>query len=146
MSFVHLHTHTHFSLFESTIKTEELALKAAELQMPACAITDHNNLFGTIRFYNSFKNQGIKPVIGQGFCLKGKPNFIDSRFNLLCINKQGYQNLIKLSSLSYLEGKKNQTPFLKWEWLEKYQEGLFLITGEHKSDISQYLTPKKHSN
>ena len=139
MSFVHLHTHTHFSLFESTIKTEELALKAAELQMPACAITDHNNLFGTIRFYNSFKNQGIKPVIGQGFCLKGKPNFIDSRFNLLCINKQGYQNLIKLSSLSYLEGKKNQTPFLKWEWLEKYQEGLFLITGEHKSDIAQYL-------
>ena len=58
--------HTHFSLC-TIIKTEELALKAAELQMPACAITDHNNLFGTIRFYNSFKNQGIKPVIGQGF-------------------------------------------------------------------------------
>ena len=68
MSFVHLHTHTHFSLFESTIKTEELALKAAELQMPACAITDHNNLFGK-RFYNSFKNQGIKPVIATRILL-----------------------------------------------------------------------------
>ena len=59
--------------------------------------------------------------------------------NLLCIDKQGYQNLIKLSSLSYLEGKENQTPFLKWEWLEKYQEGLFLITGEYQSDIANYL-------
>ena len=118
MSFVHLHTHTHFSLFEGTIKIEELALKVAELQMPACAITDHNNLFGAIKFYHTFVDKGIKPIIGQGFCLKGKTPHTNSRLNLLCIDKQGYQNLIKLSSLSYLEGKENQTPFLKWEWLE----------------------------
>ncbi len=139
MSFVHLHTHTHFSLFEGTIKIEELVLKTAELQMPACAITDHNNLFGAIRFYRSFKNQGIKPIIGQGFYLKSRLDSVGSRLNLLCIDKQGYKNLIKLSSLSYLEGKKNQTPFLRWEWLEMYRQGLFLITGEYESDIAHYL-------
>ena len=139
MSFVHLHTHTHFSLFESTIKIEELALKVVELQMPACAITDHNNLFGAIKFYHNLKNKGIKPIIGQGFCLKGNLPHTNSRLNLLCIDKQGYQNLIKLSSLSYLEKKENPSPFLRWEWLEKYQEGLFLITGEYQSDIADYL-------
>lgn len=141
MSFAPLHLHTQYSLFESTIRIENkdqpvLAKHLKELQFSACAITDHNNLHGIVSFYNSLKKEGIKPIIGQGFLLQTEQRSI-TKLNLLCMNKEGYQNLIKLSSLSYLEGRKNQQPTIHKEWLAKYHEGLFLLSGELESDIAQ---------
>lgn len=134
MSFVHLHLHTQFSFLEGAIKIEELVAKASEFQMRACAITDHGNLCGAIKFYQTLKKQAIKAIIGQGFLLKDKDA---ACCNLICLNKLGYQNLIKLSTLSYTEGKKLQTPYLKTEWLEKYNEGLFLLLGEPDSNLAK---------
>ena len=138
MSFVPLHLHTQYSLFESTIRISKLAKRLKELQFSACAITDHNNLHGVISFYNNLKKEGIKPIIGQGFLLQNNQN-IATKLNLLCMNKGGYKNLIKLSSLSYIDGKKDGMPMIHKEWLADYNEGLYLISGELESDIAQTL-------
>lgn len=63
-SFVHLHLHTAYSLLDGMIRTKELASRAAELGMPAVAMTDHGNLYGTIDFYQCCKKAGIKPILG----------------------------------------------------------------------------------
>ena len=62
--FVHLHLHTDYSLLDGAIKIGPLAKRAAELQMPAVAITDHGNLYGSLSFYNKMKEVGVKPIIG----------------------------------------------------------------------------------
>src|ERR1043166_5195354 len=63
-SFVHLHLHTEYSLLDGSIRMKELMKKAAELKMPAVAITDHGNLFGAIEFYQEAQRAGVKPIIG----------------------------------------------------------------------------------
>src|ERR1041385_4184144 len=64
MSFVHLHLHTEYSLLDGASRPEELAKRVAALGMPACAITDHGNMFGAVEFYNAMKKSGVKPIIG----------------------------------------------------------------------------------
>src|SRR5207247_4517077 len=63
-SFVHLHLHTEYSLLDGSIRMKELMKKAAELKMPAVAMTDHGNLFGAIEFYQEAQRAGVKPIIG----------------------------------------------------------------------------------
>ena len=64
MSFVHLHLHTEYSLLDGATKPEDLAKRVAKQGMPACAITDHGNMFGAVEFYNAMKKEGVKPIIG----------------------------------------------------------------------------------
>src|SRR2546430_9059321 len=64
MSFVHLHLHTEYSLLDGASRPEELAKRVAQLGMPACAITDHGNMFGAIEFSDAMKKSGVKPIIG----------------------------------------------------------------------------------
>src|SRR2546423_4993779 len=64
MSFVHLHLHTEYSLLDGATRPEELAKRVAALGMPACAITDHGNMFGAVEFYDAMKSAGVKPIIG----------------------------------------------------------------------------------
>ena len=138
MNFVPLHLHTHYSLFEGMIQIQPLAKKIKEFGFTACAITDHQNLHGAISFYNELKKENIKSIIGQGFFLQN-PNNTLTRFNLLCQNRKGYQNIIKLSTKSYLKGKIGHLPTLRKEWLSEYAEGLFFISGELESDIATAL-------
>ena len=114
MDFVHLHTHSEYSVLDGAITVKKLVQKAVELGMPGVAITDHGNLFGAIELYQEAEKAGIKPVIGQEFYVapdsrhkkesqnKGK----DSSHHLLLIakNETGYKNLTKLSSIGYTEG------------------------------------------
>ena len=64
MSFAHLHLHTEYSLLDGASRPEELAKRVAKLGMPACAITDHGNMFGAVEFYNAMKKEKVKPIIG----------------------------------------------------------------------------------
>src|SRR5687768_16747339 len=64
MSFVHLHLHTQYSLLDGANRPDALAKKVSALGMPACAITDHGNMFGAVEFYNAMKKVGVKPIIG----------------------------------------------------------------------------------
>jgi DNA polymerase-3 subunit alpha len=130
-NFVHLHTHSHYSLLDGLAKPRDLANYAAELKMPALAITDHGNLHGAVEFFKECKNAKIKPIIGCEFfvavrSLRDKEAGIDNkRFHLILLakNKTGWKNLTKMVSTSFLHGIYYK-PRIDFELLKKHADGL----------------------
>src|SRR3989338_7592332 len=112
MKFVHLHTHSHYSLLDGLPKIDELVSRAKELGMDALALTDHGNLYGAIEFYKKAKAAGIKPILGveaylaPGNCRDKNSQLSDKYYHLilLCKNNTGWKNLIKLVTAAHLEG------------------------------------------
>ncbi len=149
MKFTHLHTHSHYSLLQALPKIGELVNIAKEMGMESLALTDNGNMYGTIEFYKECKKASIKAIIGIDAYLASRTRFdkesgIDkSRFRLilLCKNEIGYKNLMKLVSLSYLEGFYYK-PRIDFEILEKYSEGLICISSSFSGDISTHLRNK----
>ncbi|MCX7863253.1 MAG: DNA polymerase III subunit alpha [Bacteroidales bacterium] len=168
MKFVHLHVHSQYSILDGASNIKQLIKKAAELNMPAIAITDHGNLFGIKEFLNETKKhnesekqkaekysqQGteyipklIKPIVGCEMYVARRSRF-DKEKNtddksgnhliVLAKNKTGYYNLIKLVSLSYIEGFYSK-PRIDKELLYKYKEGLIISTACLAGEIPQYL-------
>lgn len=134
--FVHLHTHTEYSLLDGLSKIKELTKKAKELGMDALAITDHGAMYGAIEFYKACREAEIKPIIGVEAYIaprshKSKEGKLDSEpFHtiLLAKNHQGYLNLMKLVSISHLEGFYYK-PRMDKELLRQYHEGLICLSG-----------------
>jgi DNA polymerase-3 subunit alpha len=135
--FVHLHSHTDFSLLDGAIKIKPLAKRAQEIGARAVAITDHGNMFGALSFYNTMKGSGIKPIIGIEAYLS-KSRMTDrgesttgergrNHIILLAKNLQGYHNLIKLTSFSYTEGFYYK-PCIDKEFLAQHAEGLVCLS------------------
>ena len=137
--FAHLRTHSHYSLLEALPKIPDLVKKAKAAGMEALALTDSGNLYGAIEFYKECKENGIKPIIGVDFYVANrsrhdKENRIDtanSRLVLLAENMDGYKNLLKLVTYSYIEGFYYR-PRIDRELLEKYNKGLIAIAKEEK--------------
>ncbi len=110
--FVHLHNHSEFSLLDGLSKIKDMVKRAKELNMKALAITDHGNMYGTINFYKTCLEEGIKPVIGAEIYISKRSRHdkeagVDSDSNhliLLAKNLQGYKNLMKIISIANLEG------------------------------------------
>jgi DNA polymerase-3 subunit alpha len=150
--FSHLHVHTQYSLLDGAASIDSLYKKAAKDGMPALAITDHGNMFGVFDFVNqAWKNTKVvgrkddkdileplvKPIVGCEFYVV-KDRFAkvfskeqkDERYHqvLLAKNKIGYQNLVKLTSLGYIEGMYSKYPRIDKELIEKYHEGLIATT------------------
>ena len=101
--FTHLHLHTEYSMLDGANKIKVLAKKIKELGMDSVAMTDHGNMFGAIEFYNTMRNEGIKPIIGIEILVYDKSI---NRTNLVCLYAKdytGYKNLIHLTSMSYLK-------------------------------------------
>lgn len=129
--FVHLHLHTQYSILDGAAPVEGIINRAESLGMPAVAITDHGNMYGAKHFYNAARASKIKPILGCEMYLapkgrKDKSDFEDRhRFHLILLakNKTGYHNLLRLTSLSYIEGFYYK-PRIDWELVEKYHEGL----------------------
>ncbi|HDQ16816.1 MAG TPA: DNA polymerase III subunit alpha, partial [Candidatus Vogelbacteria bacterium] len=146
MSFVHLHTHSHYSLLDGLSKIDDLIDKALEYEMPALAITDHGNMYGAIEFYKKATAKNIKPIIGVEVyiaprSLKDKEAHIDAKryhLTLLAENEEGYHNLMKLVSISHLEGFYYK-PRLDRETLAKYNKGIICLSGCLGSEIAQAL-------
>lgn len=124
--FVHLRIHTEFSLSDGIVRIAELMSKTEQLSMPAVAITDLNNLYATVKFYQAALSAGIKPIIGADVHIMNKKNTYT--LTLLCQNNIGYQNLLKLISKSYLENSLQQ-PCIQQAWLEEHHEGLIALSG-----------------
>ena len=142
--FVHLHVHTQFSLLDGACHLDRLVKKAKELNMPALAITDHGNLFGAIKFYQMCKEAGIKPIIGCEFYLAKESRFKkekeEANFHLVLLakDKEGYSNLVKLVSLSNIEGFYYK-PRIDKELLEKYSRGLIGLSACLKGELPSLI-------
>ncbi len=151
--FSHLHVHTQYSLLDGAASIESLYKKAGKDNMPALAITDHGNMFGTFQFVaQAWKNTkvigkdengkdiltpAIKPIVGCEFYVvkdRHKRSFTkvdkDDRYHqvLLAKNAQGYQNLVKLTSLGFIEGLYGKYPRVDKGLIEQYKEGLIATT------------------
>ena len=133
--YVHLHNHTHHSLLDGLTKIPDLVARVKEMGMEACAITDHGTLSGAIEFYKESKKAGIKPIIGIETYVAARsrhdrdPSKDKTRYHLilLAMNHQGYQNLMKLSTIANLEGVYYK-PRIDHELLEQYNEGIIALS------------------
>ena len=149
--FAHLHVHTEYSLLDGFSRVKKLIKRTKELGMKSVAITDHGNMFGVIDFYKEAKKAGIKPVIGCELytaqrSLKDKdPNF-DKRYGhliLLAENMTGYQNLIKLVSISYVDGFYYK-PRVDIEALREHSEGIICLSACLAGDVSNALMNRNY--
>ncbi len=147
--FVHLHTHSHYSLLDGLTKIDQLVEKAKELGMGALAITDHGNLYGSVEFYEKAKKAGIKPIIGvETYVAKrshrDKEVGMDGEryhLTLLVKNKTGYKNLVQLVTQSHLAGFYYK-PRIDHDLLEQYHEGLICLSGCPAGELSRAIEHK----
>ena len=150
--FVHLHLHTDYSLLDGAIQIKPLSKRVEELKMPACAMTDHGNIYGAISFYNAMKYQGVKPIIGcETYITRGsrkdkaasapgeKANF---HLILLAQNYEGYQNLVRLTSKAYTEGFYYK-PRIDKELLAEHSKGLIALSACMSGVPSAMLAQEK---
>jgi len=151
MSFVHLHLHTEYSLLDGASRPEALAKRVAKQEMPACAITDHGNMFGAVEFYNAMKKEGVKPIIGCEMYVAYGSRFdkagvedgqadagANNHLIVLAQNDMGYKNLVKLVSAGYTEGFYYK-PRIDKELLKEHSEGLIVLSSCLKGEVSQAL-------
>ncbi len=146
--FVHLHNHSDYSLLDGACRIDRLIEKAKQFGMPAVALTDHGNLFGAVEFHDKARAAGVKPILGcevyvahgsrleKGNAPTGKKAY--DHLLLLARNREGYRNLMKLSSAGYLEGF-HYKPRVDKELLARHAEGLLCFSGCLRGEIPQLL-------
>ncbi|NIR49814.1 DNA polymerase III subunit alpha [candidate division KSB1 bacterium] len=149
--FIHLHNHSHYSLLDGACKVGELLQAAADCHMPSLALTDHGNMFGAVDFYKKARELGVKPIIGVEAYVaphsrkdrKSEKGISDTSYHLVLLakNKEGYQNLMRLVSIGYLEGFYYR-PRIDKAVLRKYNDGLVALSACLKGEVSSALLNK----
>ena len=140
MSFVHLHTHSEYSLTDGLPRISNFVSSATDKNFSAAALTDIHNLFAAVKFYTQAIQQGIKPIIGCEVRLDvNLPEVTtDCSVVLLCLNQTGYQNLMKLLSESYLSNQDAKAK-VTYQQLQQYNKGLIALSGGIRGDLGQVL-------
>jgi DNA polymerase-3 subunit alpha len=145
--FAHLHLHTHYSLLDGANRIPELVKRVKELGMSAVAVTDHGNLYGAVEFYKECKAAGVNPILGyEAYLAPGdrrekkanRHGEAYSHLTLLAKNTTGFKNLIKLSSIAFLEGF-YYNPRIDREVLAAHSEGLVCLSGCLAGEFNQYI-------
>lgn len=146
--FIHLHLHTEYSLLDGAARIEKLIPKVVEQGAPAVAMTDHGNMYAAIQFWNACKKAGIKPIIGSEFYVTDDMTRREGRNSedinknyhlvLLAKNNNGYKNLSRLSSLSFIEGFYYK-PRIDLQTLSQYSQDLICLSACLAGAIPQYL-------
>ena len=125
--FVHLKIHTQYSICEGALRTADLAKYCKNNKVKAVGLCDSNNLCGALEFSESIAKSKTQPIIGTQININYKGHF--GKLPLFAKSLEGYKNLIKLSSKSYLDIKDSEEAHCKVEDIEKYSKGLILLTG-----------------
>ena len=138
--FVHLRLHSEYSLVDGLVRIKPLAKKAAEIGMPAVALTDFNNFFGLIKFYKASQAAGVKPILGADVLVldedgEGSP----TQLVLLIADQAGYKNLTNLISKAYQHGQRMGVPTIKRSWLQEFSKGLIALSGGRGGEIGVAL-------
>ena len=148
MSFVGLHIHSNYSLLDGASQLPQLVGRAKELGMPAIALTDHGVMYGAIELIKVCKGAGVKPIIGnEMYIINGditkqqrRPRYHQV---VLAKNTQGYKNLVKLTTVSHLEGVQGKgifsRPCINKELLEQYREGLIVTSACLGGEVPQAI-------
>jgi DNA polymerase-3 subunit alpha len=147
--FVHLHTHSEYSLLDGASKIDDLIAKAIQFKMPALALTDHGNMFGALEFYQKATQSGVKPIVGEEFYLS--PSSRKSRergerpYHLILLAKDetGYKNLLELSSCAYLEGFYYR-PRIDKELLSSHSSGLVCTSACLSGEIPSLINTGRY--
>jgi DNA polymerase-3 subunit alpha len=140
MSFVHLRTHTEYSVVDGTLRVDDAVAAAARDGQPACAITDLNNLFGAIKFYSAARKKGVKPILGCDLWLEPLGDEKQgSRLLVLVQSEQGYLNLCELLARAWTTNAQRTQAFVKWEWLDTHGAGLLALSGAESGALGQAL-------
>jgi DNA polymerase III subunit alpha len=145
--FTHLHVHSHYSLLDGAITVPDLVEQAVKHEMNSLALTDHGNLFGAIEFYSSARKSGINPILGcEAYLVNGDaskkppPGEKRPRFHitLLAKDRKGFENLSRLSSLSWTRGF-NRKPCLDKSMLAEHHEGIIALSGCLSGEVARHL-------
>lgn len=147
MNFVHLHVHSEYSLLDGACRLKQLITRVKSLGQTAVAVTDHGCMYGAVEFYNEAISQGIKPIIGCEVYVAPRTRFdkvhkLDTspyHLVLLCKDNEGYQNLIKLVSIGYIDGFYNK-PRVDIEVLRKYSKGVIALSACLAGEVARNLT------
>lgn len=146
--FVHLHTHTEYSLLDGSNKIKDYVKRVKELGMNAAAITDHGNMFGVINFYREANANGIKPILGCEVYVAPNSRFDkeltggeDRYYHLILLaeNDTGLYNLMKIVSAGYVEGFYYR-PRVDMEILNKYHEGIICLSACLAGEVQRYIS------
>ncbi|SNV66440.1 DNA polymerase III subunit alpha [Haemophilus pittmaniae] len=136
--FVHLRTHTDFSMIDSIVKVKPLVKACAEKQMVALALTDFCNFCGVVKFYGETLSAGIKPIIGADVRVIAADGESFFELTLLAKNNAGYKNITLLLSKAYQRGY-TDLPYLDKEWLIEHREGVIILSGGTQGDVGKAL-------
>ncbi len=138
--FIHLRVHSDYSMCDGLKKVKPIVTKAADLNMPALALTDQTNLCGLVKYYHAAHGAGLKPIIGCDFWVKSNELGDElSRLVILTTNNAGYKNITELISKAYLRGHIQGKAVIDKDWLIEYAEGLILLSGGREGDVGKAL-------
>src|SRR4051812_46009934 len=150
MSFVHLHTHSEYSLLDGANRISDLITRAKELEMPGLALTDHGCMYGAWEFNEKARKAGIKPILGmEAYVAPGDrrikrvdgPGAPEEKYYhlvLLARDREGYKNLIRLTSIGYLEGFYHR-PRIDREVLAKHGKGIIVSSACMAGEVARHL-------
>lgn len=150
LQFVHLRTHTEFSMVDGICRIGPTLDKAAQMAMPALAITDNVNICGLIKFYRKAISVGVKPITGVDLWVKDEEDSSAEdtqklfRISLLCQNNQGYLNAKKLISRAYQTNQQHGVPVVEKSWFPQFSQGLIVLSGGKEGDVGRSLLAGKH--
>ncbi|MCK5663963.1 MAG: PHP domain-containing protein, partial [Thiotrichaceae bacterium] len=141
--FIHLNLHTEYSLVDGIVRLKPLIKAVQEAEMSAIAITDQSNFYALVKMYQACLGAGIKPILGADLWLHNREKPAKPyRLLLLCTTNEGYLNLKKLITLSYLHGQHLGKAIISDDWLNEHAKGLIALIGK-ESDVGVLLTQEK---
>ena len=144
MPFVHLRTHTEYSVVDGTLRVDDAAAAARADGQPALAITDLSNLFGAVKFYKACRSKGVKPLIGADLFIEPELPIPGStpqatRLLLLVQDRQGYLNLCELLARGWVHNAQRAQAWITWDWLAELGGGLLALSGADMGAVGQAL-------